>query len=665
MRVLTRKARPAVATMLTAILLAATATDTRAQPKAPADGVGANENVYQVVTPRSELQIVEQFSRVFESPNRIVRVDGFDPDVITVSALSPNRIRVLGEKTGVTTLVITDEFDNAYSIEVFVAGDVRHLQAYLKQLFPEDDVEAVKLNDSIVLRGVVTEPGHITQIVDVALEFSTKVLNQMEVGGVHQVQLNTKVMEVQRTKMRQLGFNWILNTENFYASSTPGGVIGIQSLETPFGGPATVGFSGLDRSTIQFAIMGTSAVFDAFIDALRRENLLKILAEPKLVTTSGRPATILSGGEFPILVPQSLGTTTIEYREFGVRMEAVPIVLGNGRLRLDVAPEVSERDFSNSVSIDGFVVPGITTRRVNTQVEMRFGETLMIGGLIASRKAGSTNKVPFLGELPWIGTAFRTVRFEDAETELMILVTPHMVAPLQPHQVPPMGPGQFTDDPTDRELYLDGMIEVPLYGPECEGCGDMGAYGGGGYGAYPGGGYGGGAYGGGAYGGGAYGSGACLGDDCGPTSIGGGHQGVLQEGGYSTSEEYVPAEGAPADGPGYESAPASGDDQLPTPTEAGDSPVTMEGSPKLPPLPGELNTTQAEPTSGANRRASLGLINPFRRQVRTGEAAVEVESQKLEASAQAEEGEKKIIRTSALFQSRPRVRQAASSSSAN
>ena len=118
---------------------------------------------------------------------------------------------------------------------------------------------------------------------------------------------------------------------------------------------------------------------------------------------------------FPVLVPQSLGTVSIEWREFGVRMEAVPVVLGNGRLRLDVAPEVSERDFSNAVTIEGMVVPGITTRRVNTQVEMRFGETLMIGGLISTRKTGEANKIPFLGELPLVGAAFRDVSYSQSE----------------------------------------------------------------------------------------------------------------------------------------------------------------------------------------------------------------------------------------------------------
>lgn len=628
---MTRESRPALAALLTAMLLAVLTTDSWAQSNPPAMNVGANENVYQLVSPRSELQITEQFSRVFESPNRIVRVDGFDPDVVTVTALSPNRIRVLGESTGVTTVVITDEFDNAYSVEIFVAGDVRHLQAYLKQLFPEDDVQAVKLNDSIVLRGVVTEPGHITQIVDVALEFSTKVLNQMEVGGVHQVQLNTKVMEVQRTRMRQLGFNFLLNTSDTYVGSRPGGVIGISDLQTPFGGPATVGFSGLNNSTVQFAIMGASEIFNGFVDALRNESLLKILAEPKLVTTSGRPATILSGGEFPILVPQSLGTTTIEYREFGVRMEAVPVVLGNGRLRLDVAPEVSERDFSNAVTVDGFVVPGITTRRVNTQVEMRFGETLLIGGLISTRKSGSTSKVPFLGELPWIGSAFRTVQYEDAETELMILVTPHMVAPLHPHQVPHIGPGGFTDDPTDRELYLDGMLEVPLYGPECDGCEAMGGYGG-----YPANGY--------------------CGDGCTP-AVSGVVEGelMLPQEGYSVPESYGPAPesfspgpGMPSDGTYYESTPpAFGEPPATEATPVEAEPVNFDRHPKLPPLPG-----QVQKQSGAGQPANLGLIDPFRRNIRSGKAAVEVETRRIPVGT-ATQSDAGTVRTSGGV--RPRV----------
>ena len=144
----------------------------------------------------------------------------------------------------------------------------------------------------------------------------------------------------------------------------------------------------ISGTSLGFGLVNSSSIFQAFIEALKQEALLKILAEPELVTTSGRPANLLSGGEFPILVPQSLGTVTIEWREFGVRMEAVPIVLGNGRLRLEVQPEVSERDFSNAVQVAGTTVPGLTVRRANTAVEMNFGETMVIAGLISSRKNG-------------------------------------------------------------------------------------------------------------------------------------------------------------------------------------------------------------------------------------------------------------------------------------
>jgi len=215
---------------------------------------------------------------------------------------------------------------------------------------------------------------------------------------------------------------------------------------------------------MQFGVLTDNHIFQGFLEALQEKSLLKILAEPKLVTTSGRPASLLSGGEFPILVPQGLGTATIEWREFGVRLEAVPIVLGNGRLRLDISPEVSDRDFSNAVNLNGTVVPGLTTRRVNTQLEMRFAETLMIGGLISTRKNSNTSSIPVIGDMPIIGAAFRRVSYEDAETELLVLVTPYLVSPLDPTQVPPGGPGLNSANPTSHELYIDGHMEVDQVG---------------------------------------------------------------------------------------------------------------------------------------------------------------------------------------------------------
>lgn len=442
------------------------------------DASKTTHGLVKITGSRSRLEIVERLSKIVELPKKIVRVDGFDPEVLDVSAMSQFQIRVQAVIQGVTNLRLTDVEDNVYTIEVFVKGDVRHLQAVIENRFPDSAVEAYKVQDSVALTGWVSQPEHITQIVEIAEQFYPKVLNQMRVGGVQQVKLKVKIMEVQRSKLRRMGFDFISAGESGFLSSTPADLFGIDSLTL---GPSGVSYelasSSLSNASTAFGFVNDPGTFQGFFDALRAEELLKILAEPVLVTTNGRPAMMLSGGEFPVLVPQTLGVVSIEWRDFGVRLEAVPIILGDGRVRMEIMPEVSERDFANSVNINGTTVPALTTRRVNTQVEMRFGQTLMLAGLISSRQTSQTSKIPFLGELPWAGTFFRKVQYEDVETELVILLTPELVAPLSPEQVPHGGPGTFTTFPTDRELFLDGFMEVPNYGDECAHCGNLGTCG--------------------------------------------------------------------------------------------------------------------------------------------------------------------------------------------
>jgi len=440
------------------------AQDADAAPPAAVD----SDPVVTIAQPKSDLKIVERFSKVIELRSKIKAVDGFDPEVVDVTALTPNRVRVQAVAPGVTTLTIFDENDVTYEVETFVTGDVRHLQAYLNRFFKGSAVEAIAVRDSVVLKGFVAQPEQITQMVEVAEQFYPHVLNQMQVGGAQQVQFNVKVMEVQRAKVRQFGFNFGYFNDNGYFASTPGTLAPLTGITPP---GLTFNAIRLADSTIVGGIVDNDSVFQGFLEALKREAMLKILAEPRLVTTNGRPANMLAGGEFPVLVPQSLGTTTIEWREFGVRLEAVPIILGNGRVRLELQPEVSEKDFTSSVETNGFTVPALTTRRVNTQVEMNFGETFMLAGLLQMRRSAETDKIPVLGELPWIGMAFRRVRFEEGETELVIMVTPELVDPMGPCEVPPGGPGLNSSTPTDRELYIDGFIEVPNYGGECPDCG--------------------------------------------------------------------------------------------------------------------------------------------------------------------------------------------------
>ncbi len=417
--------------------------------------------------------MTEKFSKILKIPGKIKRVDGFDPTVLNVMALTPNEIRVQALIPGVTTLVITDENKKIYTIETFVSGDARHLQAYLRELFPTSSVTAIKVQDSVVLRGLGNRTrSHYRNGRNRRTVLSQWCSQSNEAGGSSagsaESEDNGSSAIQDSATGGKLAVSKSIRICLQYPRLTGADYWNYCSLWWSTG--ITASQNLISGTSLGFGLVNGSSIFQAFIEALKQEALLKILAEPELVTTSGRPANLLSGGEFPILVPQSLGTVTIEWREFGVRMEAVPIVLGNGRLRLEVQPEVSERDFSNAVQVSGTTVPGLTVRRANTAVEMNFGETMVIAGLISSRKTAETSKTPFLGELPFVGAAFRRVKYSEGETELVIMVTPELVSPLKSGQVPPGGPGLFTTTPTDKELYSDGVLEVPNYGSECPDC---------------------------------------------------------------------------------------------------------------------------------------------------------------------------------------------------
>jgi pilus assembly protein CpaC len=426
----------------------------------------ALDSVFKVTGSRSEVEIVEKLSKVLELDRKITRVDGFDPDVLDVKALTPYRVRVQALTQGVTNLVLSDEDDNPYVINVFIKGDARHLQAVLDNRFPDSAVEAYRVQDSVALTGWVSRPEHITQIMEIAEQFYPRVLNQMRVGGVQQVMLKVKIMEVQRSKLRKLGID-------FRNTTASGGFLDNSPAQL-FAPPDDMGMI-TDTATTAFKLVSGGDAFNGFIEALKEEKLLKVLSEPSLLAMNGRPATLLSGGEFPFLIPQAFGTNTVEWRKFGVQLEAVPIILGNGMVRLEIMPTVEERDFANATSLNGTTIPALTTRKINTQAELGFGQTLMLAGLLSSRETAETAKIPFLGELPWVGALFRKVKYDQVETELVILITPELVAPMAANQVPAGGPGTFTTFPTDRELYLDGYIEVPNYGDACFGCGQYGA----------------------------------------------------------------------------------------------------------------------------------------------------------------------------------------------
>ncbi len=429
------------------------------------------DTIHQPVTfsingPTQRLEMVISTSRILTLEHKIPRLMVGNPEIVKATPISPNQIQLSALKTGVTQLNVWDENESLYTVDVVITPDGRALQMLIKSEFPDAAVRVRPLNNSVYLSGYVPSPAMVNSIVRIAEDYYPKVVNNMTIGGVQQILLKTKVMEVSRTKLRSAGFDWsFLNNEVSVIQSVSGLIAG---------GTTTGSWAATGSDTVRFGIVGNGA-FSGFIEALRQNDLIKVLAEPQLTTVSGRPASFNSGGEFPIIVPQSLGTVSIEYRRYGTQVDVVPIVLGNGNLRLEVRPQVSELDPSTSVVMAGVSVPGLRTRWVDTAVEMKAGQTLALAGLLQRRVEAQNRGLPWLSDLPWFGAPFRHVQEKVNEVELLILVTPEFVEAADPDELPPCGPGETTTSPNDVELYFRGYLEVPKCCedgtcPQCQGC---------------------------------------------------------------------------------------------------------------------------------------------------------------------------------------------------
>ncbi|MBX7168943.1 MAG: pilus assembly protein N-terminal domain-containing protein [Pirellulales bacterium] len=400
------------------------------------------------------LEMTVNTSRILTLDQKIPKAQVNNPEVLEITPLSPNQVQVLAKKPGVTQVNLWDENDGIHTVDVIVFGDAQELQMVLQTQFPKSTLRVIPLSNSVIVSGYVDRPDIVNRVIQIAEDYHPKVINNIAVGGVQQVLLHVKVMEVSRTKLRTLGVDFAeINANDFVVSGISGVLNGFSAATQ------TVKTTGGETLTLGVVNGGNS--FFGFLEALRENNLLKVMAEPNLVTISGRPSSFNVGGEFPILVPQSLGTVSIQYKKYGTQLDFVPIVLGNGRIRLEVRPRVSEIDNTRSVVINEIAIPGLRVREVETGVEMRAGQTLAIAGLVQLRTEGRSRGLPYLADLPYVGAMFRRNSSTTNEIELLIMVTPELVDAMEPHQVPPGGPGYDTCAPSDCELYWKGMIEVP------------------------------------------------------------------------------------------------------------------------------------------------------------------------------------------------------------
>ncbi|UCG17691.1 MAG: type II and III secretion system protein family protein [Phycisphaerales bacterium] len=411
-------------------------------------------------------------SVIVETSVPLERVQAISADIAYVQTISPMQLLITGADYGATQVIAWSNGEQ-HIFEVTVELDLTALNETLRKIDPQSTAEATSFLGNIVLSGTVSGPEMAQRMEQIAQIFAQEagrggpdgVQNHLTVAGEQQVLLRCTVAEVNRSAVRALGINGFLAGDDFQD------VFVVNNL----GGLNPTNISPLSdvnaRSTIPF-VTGDNVISDSttlalgfprvqmqvFLRALADNSLLRILAEPNLTAISGETASFLAGGEFPYPIPQALGAIAIEFREFGIRLQFTPVVLDHQRIRLRVAPEVSETDFSSAMQVQGISVPGLTQRRAETTVEVGNGQTIAIAGLLDDEVRGVVSRVPGVGDVPILGALFRSVEYRRRVTELVILVTPEIIAPLNPDQVSPV-PGQFITPPNDYQLYALGLLE--------------------------------------------------------------------------------------------------------------------------------------------------------------------------------------------------------------
>jgi pilus assembly protein CpaC len=400
-------------------------------------------------------------------------------DVAPVDPGQPTLVQITGRAIGSTRLtIVTDPpEDERNSLIINVIPDIGHVQAAVDRQFPKARVQLTGSGAGVLLvTGYADQAEDVDAITNFVQGYNLRVVNNVKVGGVQQVQLEVCVAQVNRTEARRMGFNFLTGNQQNFLGQTIGPVLDQPVITDP-----TVPFSAgrfgtgmLQPPTIQatsppnnlfFGLTTANSAFFGFLEALRNEGLFKDLANPTLVTLSGRPATFLVGGDAPYGTAGSGGGlgTGIQYRPFGTRLTFIPVVLGDGRIRLEIEAEVSQVSTNLAISANNanIIAPAFNVTRLHTTVEMGAGETFALGGLLETTITATTFKTPVLGDLPFFGTAWRRLSYQEFEQEVLIIVTPRLVDPLDCSQRVTKLPGQETRTPTDFELFLEGILEAP------------------------------------------------------------------------------------------------------------------------------------------------------------------------------------------------------------
>jgi len=393
------------------------------------------------------LRVMVGKSLLVNTNERLKRISITDPAIASAQAITPTQILVHGKAPGEITLLIWDELERYRSFDLRVDVDVSACAEEEHRVFPDEQITVTPSRAAIVLSGHVSTEDVAKRAGELANAYSPRVVNVLTFGpvGAQEVLLQVKFAEVDRTALTQMGVNFIsTGGGNFIGNTTTGqfGGVGPQTLtqnKTPNGTTTTTSSETLNN-VLNLFLFRPDINFGAVIEALQSRNLLQILAEPNLIAVNGKEASFLAGGQFPFPIVQpgnGFTAVTISFKEFGVRLQFTPVITPNGYIHLKVAPEVSTLDFANALTISGFTVPALSTRKAETEFELQDGQSFVIAGLMDNRVTDIYNKIPGLGDIPILGNLFRSKSFQKSNSELMVLCT---VKRISPSNEAPAGP---------------------------------------------------------------------------------------------------------------------------------------------------------------------------------------------------------------------------------
>lgn len=447
--------------LLLALVLFAGAASAQAPPTAPPPAAQV-----QAPAPGFERVVLTAGrSTVLATDFDITRIAVTNPAVADAVVVQPREILIDGKTAGTVSLIIWGVASRA-QYDVVVEQSVTTLQQKLQALFPGEDITATQNDEALILSGRVSSTAVMLKAGEIAQASATKakVINMLQLPGgqtSQQVMLQVRFAEVNRRAIQELGVNLFMgpNGENDYVARTTTS----QFTAPSFGGDTTT-FADL----LNLFVMNTKYNIGVVIRALQGKGFYESLAEPNLIAYNGQEASFLAGGEFPVPVVQGISNAvTIEWKEFGVRLTFTPTIAGDV-IRLKVRPEVSALDFNNGITLQGFRIPALTTRYAQTDVELRDGQSFAIAGLLHNTAQEDSSKVPILGSIPIIGNLFKSKAERKEQTELMVLITPQLVRPLDPDEVPalPVNPSRFLKVPGEPKTESGGVVDAPAAAPK-------------------------------------------------------------------------------------------------------------------------------------------------------------------------------------------------------